>query len=68
MTVLLPVEFPDVPSKFVVDTGSAVTVLSRSVYHSIPKHKRPPLQPCSGLAVRLELANKEWMDVDGWPP
>ena len=63
MTALLPLELHNVHSKFVVDTGSVVTVVSSVVYSSIPVHRRPPLQPAKE-PVKLEVANK-MMDIDG---
>ena len=64
MTVLLPLELHNVHSKFVVDTGSVVTVVSSAVYNSIPLHRRPSLQPAKE-PVKGEAANKEMMDIDG---
>ena len=62
--MLLPLELHNVHSKFVVDTGSVVTVVSSAIYNSIPLHRRPPLQPAKE-PVKLEVANKEMMDIDG---
>ena len=64
MTVLLPLELHNVHSKFVVDSGCVVTVVSSAFYNSIPLHRCPPLQPAKEL-VKLEIANKEMMDIVG---
>ncbi len=63
-TVLLPLELHNVHSRFVVDTGSVVTVVSSTIYNSIPEHRRPPLHPAKE-PVKLEMANKELMDIQG---
>ena len=57
-------EIYSVQSRFLVDTGAVVTVLSSGVYQAMPEASRPSLrQPTEPL--KLEVANDELLEIDG---
>lgn len=63
-SMLLPLELHNVKGSFIVDTGSVVTIVSRTLYQKIPPGRRPPLKPPSE-PMKLEVANEQLLDIDG---
>jgi len=57
-------EIHSVKTRFLVDTGAVVTVLSSRVYKAIPEASRPSLRQSHG-PLKLEVANDELLDIDG---
>ncbi|MCG8112852.1 MAG: RNase H-like domain-containing protein [Candidatus Thiodiazotropha taylori] len=64
VSILLPISVSNIDYKVVLDTGSAVTILSSNVYNKIPLDVRPPLKKVSS-AVKLEAANDGLLSVLG---
>ena len=64
VSVLLPVPIKDTRSKFVLDTGACVSLISTGFYYRIPPNQRPELKPADN-ALKLEVANDSVLSVDG---
>ncbi len=64
MSLFLPIKLCEISTKFLVDTGASVTVLSRSVYERIEEKSRPQLTP-TPVHTRLEVADNSYVPVDG---
>ena len=64
ITYLLPISLKNVLCDFVIDTGSVVTILSRSVFNTIPEKCRPKLRKPK-KAVVLEVADTGLLEMDG---
>ena len=63
-TMFLKTNFYGVDGNFVVDTGSAVTLMSLAFYYNLPPSKRPELRkPATNL--KFEVANDELLEVSG---
>ena len=61
---VLKTNFYGVDGNFVVDTGSAVTLMSLAFYYNLPPSKRPELRkPATNL--KFEVANDELLEVSG---
>lgn len=56
-SIVLPLELHNVKCNFVVDTGSVVTIVSRTLFHRIPPNRRPTLKEPSE-PVKLEVATR----------
>ncbi|MCG7870380.1 MAG: hypothetical protein JAY74_28925 [Candidatus Thiodiazotropha taylori] len=61
---MLPINAFDINSRLVLDTGSAVTIISSNIYNKIPLEVRPPLRKVSP-SVKLEVANDGLLHVLG---
>ena len=47
-----------------LDTGSVLTIISRTLFNRIPLSRRPP-QKQPNEPVKLKVANNELMEIDG---
>ena len=63
-SMFLPVDFYSVKSKFVIDTGSAVSFVSLGFYYSLPVSVRPELREVN-KNLRFEVANDGLLEVCG---
>ena len=64
VAVYMPTELYGVQTKFLIDTGASVTVLSRAMYEQIPRERRPELTT-PNTQTRLEVADQSYLSVDG---
>ena len=64
VSILLPVSVGNADYRLILDTGSAVTILSSNVYNKIPFENRPCLKKVPS-SVKLEVANDGLLSVLG---
>ncbi len=64
ITIFLPTTVCGVNTRFVVDTGANITLLSRRIYEQIPVSQRPVLQHATKFS-KVETSNDSLLDVDG---
>ena len=64
---MLPISVCNVDYRLILDTGSAVTIISSNVYNKIPLEQRPSLKKVPST-VKLEVANDELLSVLGEMP
>ena len=63
MSLFVPMGLHNVQTRFLVDTGAVVTVLSSRIYQAKPEASRLLLrQPAESL--KLEVANDELLEID----
>ena len=60
----LPMRLGGVKTRFEIDIGVAITILSSKIYNTIPVSLRPLLERPGDLP-RLQVADKGLLEVDG---
>ncbi len=63
MTMFLPLNIHSVDCKFVVDTGSAVTILSSTVFNKMSSLNISLQKP--DPTIRLEVADRGHLTIEG---
>ena len=64
MSAFLPVNISGFETELLIDSGAAVTVISKSVYENISANNRPQLR-VPDENIKLQAANDEMLDVTG---
>lgn len=64
VSILLPVSVGSLVSKFVLDTGACVSIISSGLYYRIPPEDRPCLRPVDS-SFKLEVADDSLLPVEG---
>lgn len=64
MSILLPISVGELNSKFVLDTGACVSIISTGLYYRIPPDSRPELRPVD-RSLKLEVADDSLLSVEG---
>ena len=65
MSVYMPIVINDVKTRFLVDTGAEVTILSLHTFKRIPKALRPKLRKPDNK-IKLEVADDGVIEAAGW--
>ena len=64
MSIVLPVLVGELNSKFVLDTGACVSIISTGLYYRIPPNSRPELRAVD-RSLKLEVADDNLLTVEG---
>ena len=64
MSIVLPVLVGELNSKFVLDTGACVSIISTRLYYRIPPNSRPELRAVD-RSLKLEVADDNLLTVEG---
>ena len=62
--MFLPVNILNFDCKFVIDTGSAVTIISSDMFHKLTLHSDIQFKDTSS-SLKLEVADRGQLNVDG---
>ena len=64
VSVYLPVCICETKTRFLIDTGAEVTIMSQRLFERIPEEIRPKIVD-TGCKMKLEVADKGLVDVIG---